>query len=59
MIELMPDHWEWNANTDLIYSPDDNAWYFQRYPSHETSQLFPSRTAAAMAQQDNTVEWRS
>ncbi len=35
-----------NRGLDLCYSSDDDGWYFQLYPSGETSQLFRSPEVA-------------
>lgn len=42
---------------DLIYSPDDEGWYFSEYPSGRTSELYPSRALAVSAWRGDKIEW--
>lgn len=46
-----------SATIDLVYSPDDDGWYFQRYPLGETSQLFVDRFQAMDAYLNDELEW--
>lgn len=47
----------WNDDTDLVYSPDDDGWYFQDYSRDCTSQVFTSKVGAARAWRRGTVKW--
>lgn len=42
---------------DLVYSPDDNGWYFQRAADWKVSQLFTDEELAMNAYRNNTIEW--
>lgn len=46
------------ADTHLVYSKDDNGWYWERYADWWCSQLFTSRDAALQAMQDDRVIYR-
>ena len=46
-----------DIEVDLIYSPDDNGWYFQRATDFKMSQLFTDKELAMNAYRNNTIEW--
>ena len=46
-----------NRSLDLIYSPDEDEYYFQRYPSQETSQSFDTREDAMNSLKSNILIW--
>lgn len=52
-----PDITAVSKGIDLIYSTDDDGWYFQRYPLGETSQLFVDRRQAMDAYKNDQLEW--
>ena len=58
MRELMKNHWQWDQDTDLIYSPDDEGWYFQQFPSGEVSQLFTSKSEAIGVWSRKEIRWQ-
>lgn len=41
----------------LVFSPDDNGWYWQRYSDWKTSQLFKSEEEAQQARDINILRW--
>ena len=46
---------------DLIYSPDDGGWYFQKYLPHGESQvsgIFDTSELAMEAYWDGRIDWR-
>ncbi len=42
----------------LIYSPDDNAWYWQRFSDWKISQLFDTAIEAEQAKSKNQLMWK-
>ena len=46
-----------NRSIDLIYSPDEDEYYFQRFPSQEVSQSFDTREDAIKAHKSNILIW--
>ena len=42
---------------DLVYSPDDEGWYFQRFPDHVVSVTYSNETAARSAWAQDATEW--
>ena len=44
--------------TDLHYSPDENAWYFEDYDRNITSILYDSRDEALYRFANNAVAWK-
>lgn len=44
-------------NLDLVKSPDDNGWYFQRLTDWRTSQLFPTHEEATKAYLAGALKW--
>jgi len=40
----------------LVYSEDDNGYYWERNSDFQTSQIFPTGKAAIIARQNNTIE---
>ena len=47
-----------NDTFDVCYSPDDEGWYLQRFPDHNTSQIFPTRGEAVEAlRTPEAIEW--
>ncbi len=50
-----------NLSTDLVYSPDDGGYYFQRYVGGgmtEVSEVYADRTLALLAWTQGTVTWQ-
>ena len=52
-----------NNDLDLLYSPDECIWYFQKFLhdgnySTEISQSFKSKDAALLALSQNKLTWR-
>lgn len=43
----------------LIYSPDDNGWYWERYSDWKVSQVFPDKKAAMRAKRKGKLTWTS
>jgi len=41
----------------LIFSPDDNSWYWQRYSDWKTSQLFKTEEEARQARDIGILKW--
>ena len=41
----------------LIYSPDDNGFYFERFNDWKTSQVFPTKMEAWKALRDDLIIW--
>ena len=41
----------------LVYSPDDNGWYWQRYKDWKTSQIFRTELEALKAKEKNKLKW--
>lgn len=46
-----------SSDIDLVYSPDDEGWYFQDYHSDMISQLFATRAEALDAWCDEGIVW--
>ena len=42
---------------DLVYSPDEHGWYWQKFPKQTTSRLYASKQEALKARADNKIEW--
>ena len=42
---------------DLIFSYDDQGWYFQRATDWKVSQLFPFKELAMETYRDDKLEW--
>ncbi len=42
---------------DLVYSPDEAAYYWQKFPEQVTSQLFNTEEEAEKALIENKVKW--
>lgn len=47
-----------DKDLDLLYSPDDDGWYFQLVDSFSTSVVYESREAAMRAYEEDEIEWR-
>jgi hypothetical protein len=45
------------THIDLIFSEDDDGWYFQRAGDWEVSQLFPCEEDAMQAYREDKLEW--
>ena len=43
---------------DLIFSPDEKGWYFERYPNWNTSQLFSTIGEALKALKYDQIVWK-
>lgn len=54
----MSDLINYSESMDLVYSEDDGGWYWQRFPSGETSQVFRSIREAKTALRSGAVEWK-
>ena len=50
---MAENHWTLDKDIDLVYSPDDNGYYFQRYnqPNHRTttSKVYATKAEALQA----------
>jgi len=44
---------------NLIFSPDDNGYYFQRFSDWKTSQLFKTEKEAIKARKENKLIWEA
>lgn len=51
---------------DLIYSPDESAWYYERFTyqgkdkpgiEHYSKQSFESKAAAKISFRSNSIDW--
>ena len=42
---------------ELIYSPYDNGWYWQRHSDWATSQVFATKREAQQAARHKLLEW--
>ena len=42
---------------ELIYSPDERGWYWQRFSDWKTTQLFATKELAIRARDDKILEW--
>ena len=45
--------------TLLIYSPDDKAYYYQRFSDWKVTQLFKSQKEARQAKKDGLLKWEN
>lgn len=47
------------SSMELVYSPDDNGYYWQRYSDWATSQVFADIKQAYAARRAGMLEWGS
>lgn len=41
----------------LIYSPDDNGYYWERFSDWKTSQIFNTQKDAIVARRNKSLNW--
>ncbi len=55
--------WVVDKDTDLVYSPDDDGWYFQLYNQPDrkcrTSKLYKTRQEAYKEYQQGIIVWET
>ena len=54
---IMEGVWSVDKDHDLIWSPDDGAFYLQRFPDQVTSQLFETAEDAIYAFDNQRIDW--
>jgi len=54
---IMEDIISYGYKYDLVYSPDEGAYYWQKFPECVTSQFFSSKKEAKKALVENKVKW--
>lgn len=47
-----------NSNVDLIFSPDDEGWYFHNHTTDKTSQIFEHKDQAVIAWHKKDIVWQ-
>ena len=49
-----------DKNTDLVYSPDDSGWYYQRFLGGKdfVSPIYKNRAEAVREWRDGAISWK-